>query len=749
MKKQIILFIWLVVQSVSAQTNLKYVDPMIGTDAHGHTFPGATTPFGMIQLSPSNGWKGWDWCAGYHYSDTVIKGFAHNHVSGAGLSGLGDILLMPTMGKLQVIAGTDKNPELGYCSRFSHLNEKASAGYYSVLLDDDNILVELTATTRVGFHRYTFQNEGEGHVIIDPSYGLDDVTNAELEIISENEIRGIKYSNGQGGVRKTYFYAHFSKPFNKSGFAINDTVVGHQSKINGKNIRAWVNYKAKKGDVIEVKVALSFVSYEGAVKNYKAEAQEIDFNVALSRAQKTWNEKLDKISISGTDTEKRIFYTSMYHSLISPNIISDVDGNYIVEGKKYHSDFDQYSTFSSWDTFRAFHPLMTILETKKTADWVNSLTSRYTISKVGLPVWEFVGHDNICMIGYSTTSLMSDAILKNIPGIDVENAYKAMHAASFSLEKNSPNYDANGMSDYVKLGYVTSSVGCSVSKTTEQNYYDWAIGKVAEKLGKTADATLYANRSKSFLNLYNPEKQYLWPKMPNGEWLEMNLSKWDDLIRNYVSGNIWAYSAFYPHSMGAMINKMEGRKNYEIWLDKIFSDTTQLTGGMHVDISGFIGKYGHGDEPGHQMSYLYNYVGAPYKTQRWVHKITKSMYSDKPDGVNNNDDLGQMSSWYIFSTLGFYPVCPGSLQYVIGSPHFTKVAVKTEAGKVFTILAKNASSVNIYIQSVRLNGKKYELPFITHNNIMSGGLLEFEMSDKPSNWGAGEKQISKLVGNQL
>ncbi len=728
---------------------LTYVDPMIGTDGHGHTFPGATIPFGMVQLSPSNGWKAWDWCSGYHYSDSIIKGFAHTHISGAGLSGLGDILVMPTLGKLNTNPGTEENPDEGYRSRFSHDREQASAGYYSVMLDDYEIHVELTTSKRVGFHKYTFNKEGDAHIIIDPTHRLmESLIGSEVEIVSGSEIRGYKHCDGEAGKRKVYFYANFSKPFVEAGLALNDSLV-EDKKLTDRDTRAWVKYNVGKGDQLEVKVALSFVSYEGALKNLKAEGETTNFTSALADAKNRWEEQISKIKIKGSSEQKRTFYTAMYHSFISPNLISDVDGNYIIEGEKYYSSHDHYSNFSTWDSYRSLHPLLTILEHEKTADFVNSLSSRYSVSKVGLPVWELLGHDNACMIGYSTTSPMADAILKNVPGIDVDAAYEAMRAAAHSLDKHSPNYDLNGMAYYVELGYIPGEVGCAVSKTTEQNYYDWAIGKVAEKIGRQEDAEMFDQRSKSFLHLYNPEKQYLWPKMLNGNWQEMSLDKWDELITNYVSGNIWAYSAYTPHYMAGIINKMGGRDKYEAWLDEIIADTTEVEGGMHVDISGFIGKYGHGDEPGHQIPYLYNYVGAPHKTQKLVRQVADLFYSDQPDGLVNNEDLGQMSSWYVFSTLGFYPVCPGNLQYAIGSPHYKEASIATETGNTFTIKAPKTSAKNIYVQSVKLNGEEYNLPFITHNDIMNGGLLEFEMGPEPSGWGSEEEYVRQLSGNDL
>ena len=728
---------------------IQYVDPMIGTAGHAHSFPGATTPFGMIQLSPNNGFKNWDWCGGYHYSDSTISGFAHNHISGSGTTGLGDILFMPITGKVTINSGKENDLISGYRSRFSHDNETASVGYYSVLLEDYNVEVELTATERVGIHRYTCIDENTLNVIIDPTHLMvGRIINSGVELISDTEIRGFKHSVAHtDGERKVYFYAKFSKPILENQLIINDSLVLKTNVVEGVNTKSILRFEMLKGESLEVKVALSFVNYEGAKKNYHEEADNLNFEDAFALAQKKWDEKLSKIVISGSEKDKRMFYTAMYHSFISPNLISDVDGKYVIGGKTYISDFDQYSNFSTWDTYRALHPLYTIIEHDKTRDFVNSLTSRYTVSQVGLPGWELGGFDNITMIGYNAAAPMAEAILKKIQGIDIEGAYEAMKAAAFSLEKHSHNYDVNGMEYYIKDGFIPGEIGASVSKVTEQNYYDWAISKVASKLGKKEDAKFFEKRSLGFLELYHEKEQFLWPKLMDGSWLDMDLTSWDDLIRNYVSGNIWAYSAYTPHAMGAMINRMGGDRKYEKWLDQIMSDTTKLSGGLHVDISGFIGKYAHGDEPGHQMPYLYNYVGVPHKTQELVRQVTKTMYFDSPVGFVNNEDMGQMSAWYIFSTLGFYPVNPASLQYVIGTPHYKNAIIKTESGGVFEIKADKVSPTNIHIQSARLNGDDYPYTFIRHEDIMKGGILEFEMGESPSNWGSGKKVTSELVGN--
>ena len=712
----------------------QYVDPMIGTDASGHTFPGATLPFGMVQLSPSNDYKAWDWSSGYHYSDTVLKGFAHTHISGPGLAALGDILLMPASTP-NTNPGTEENPESGYRSRFSHDRERAEAGYYSVHLDDEDIDVELTATSRVGFHRYTYNNSGASrYVIIDPGHNIaEPVYETSLEIVSDTIVRGYKKArSGTAGDRTMYFVAEFSAPFASLGLTDDDRPVAGR-RHTARTVRGYVSFAPESGPTITVKVALSGVGYDGAQMNFEKEARHVDFDTARASAKTEWQDVLEKIVIEdASESKKRTFYTGMYHAFIGPNLISDVDGQYYLEGKVRQSAIPQYSNFSTWDTYRALHPLLTIIEQEQTAELIASMVSRHADEGLGLPGWEAMGFDNVCMIGYNMTSPIADAILKDVPGIDADKAYRAIRAAAFDKTKHSPNYDVNGMEEYLTYGYVTGEVGSSVSKTTEQNYFDWAIARVAEKLGKTDDAALFDRRSTGYRNLFNPDKAYLWPRLSRGGWKDMDDGQWTDLRANYVSGNIWAYSAYTPHDMKGAIQLHGGRKAYARWLDSVFNDERPIEGHQHVDISGFIGRYGHGDEPGHHMPYLFNYVGEPWKTQKYVNTVLTTMYSDKPDGLINNEDLGQMSAWYIFSSIGFYPVAPGDLVYQLGAPLHDRATINLESGKTFEVVANNLSPENIYVQGVSLNGAPHEFSFIEHRTIMAGGVLTFEMGPEPN-----------------
>ena len=712
---------------------IDYVNPMIGTGGIGHTFPGATIPFGMIQLSPSNDFKDWNWCSGYHYSDSILKGFAHNHISGPGLAGLGDILFMPGSGKVLTEPGSEEDPDSGYRSRFSHDHETALPGYYAVHLDDYNIDVELTCTARVGFHRYTFLNKGPAYIIIDPTHRImESLYETEIEYVGDSEIRGYKYSDGEAGLRKVYFHAVFSEPFSSKGIIADGRAAGSE-KARSVETKAYVVYDCDSVLVVSVKVGLSFVSYQGAKLNLETEADGLEFYEAREKAYETWNNVLKRIEVkSDNEDYLKNFYTAVYHAFQSPNIISDTDGKYFVEGKIYNSDIPQYSRYSTWDTYRALHPLFTLIEHSRNAEFVNSLASRHSQAGVELPVWELCGHDNVCMLGYSPASVMAEAIVKDLPGIDIEKAYNAMRAAAFNADKVSPNSGVSGIDEYIQTGFVPAEIKQSVSKTTEYGYHDWAIAMVARKLGRTEDYKLFRNRSYGFKRLFNSEKSYIWPMSGTGEWEDIDMTVWDELITHYISGNIWGYSSYAPHAMPELIKLYGGHSSYAEWLDGVVSDSSEIGGSQHVDISGFIGKYGHGDEPSHQMAYLYNYAGQPWKTQELVSRVLETMYKPTVDGLVNNDDLGQMSAWYIFSSLGFYPVSPVDEEYIIGAPLFDKAQIRLSNGNSFVVLAANQSARNKYIKWVKLNGTKLKSSYITHDEIMKGGILEFRMSAKPN-----------------
>ncbi len=732
-----------------SNTYSKYVDPFIGTDGIVHTFPGATYPFGMVQLSPDGDTKGWNWCSGYHYSDDNIKGFSHSHLSGTGWSDLGDILVMPTVGNIKLNAGSKQNPDEGYRSRISHDDEEASPGYYRVKLQDYGVNAELTTTSRVGFHRYTFPATDQANVLIDPTNKIFGKTiKTHVSVKNNTTIEGYCNSTGWGGNRYVYFIASFSKPFKKAGVGLNDIILDGEKEAKGTDAKAFAVFSTKEGEEIEMKLSYSAVSLKGARKNMEAETKDKNFDQVKQEAHLAWEKELSKIEVEGgTEDQKKIFYTGLYHAMIDPNISMDVNGDYVAIGKELNAQgYVNYSTFSLWDTHRAVHPLLTIIDTKRTADFVNSLISRYD-NGGQLPMWELCGYDNTCMIGYPAVSVIADAILKDIPGIDVEKAYKAMRDIAF-FPKVSSSDGESGLDEYIELGYVPAEIKKSVAKTMEYSYYDWCIAKVAEKLGKSEDATLFNKRAMNFANHYHSEKQLFWPKDKKGNWIEdISLTSWDDLQNYYVSGNIWAYAYFYPHATNVVMELMGGKGAFASNLDHLFAEPLKMEGEQHVDISGFIGHYSHGDEPGHQIAYLYNYAGQPWKTQEKVQEISNTLYFAKRDGMPNNDDCGQMSAWYIFSSVGFYPVCPGDMNYIIGAPSFERAKINLENGKSFETEAIGLSPQNKYIQSVELNGKAYSKSFITHQDIMNGGKLTFTMGEQANKqWGsaANESPVSDI-----
>ncbi|MEG1954657.1 MAG: GH92 family glycosyl hydrolase [Mucinivorans sp.] len=693
----------------------QYVDPFIGTDGIVHTFPGAAAPFGMIQLSPDGDTKGWNWCSGYHSSDDNIMGFSHNHLSGTGWSDLGDILLTATVGQLQLTPGEKSNPDGGYRSRIKHdsLNERASVGYYMVNLLDYGVRAELTAGQRVGVHRYTFPQSDSSYVIIDPTNKIfGQVFETSTQVVNDSTIIGMCHSTGWGGDRKVYFVTQFSRPFDAS--AATD--------------KAWARFKTTQDEVVEVRVALSHVGQQGAWDNLNSEKG--NFENVLARTQKSWETELGKFQFEGVDEQQmRILYTGLYHVMLQPNLNQDVGGQYVANGKVEYSDgFVNYSTFSFWDTFRAAQPLLTIVNEQITRDVVNTLSARYATGG-HLPLWELLGYDNTCMIGYPAVAVMGDAIMKDVAGIDTQKAYTAMRDAAFRPYTSSSDGES-GLREYIQFGYVPAGIPASVSKTLEYSYYDWVVARVAEKLGKTEDAALFDKRSMNFLNHWNPKQKLMWPKDSLGNWVAQNLRDWSSLQQNYVSGNVWAYSYFYPHAVDTMITVMGGADAFEKSMDDVLNTPLDMEGAQHLDLTGFIGHYGHGDEPGHQFLYLYNKVGAMDKIAERVREVCSEYYSDKRDGMPNNDDCGQMSAWYIMSAMGFYPLSPGDNRYYLGSPMMRSAKILTTSGKEFSMVAHDLSPKNIYIDKVVLNGKPLTRGYITHQEIVGGARLEFYMTDK-------------------
>lgn len=734
MNKAKLIFLFISFFSINLYCQKKltdYVNPFVGTDAHGHTFPGASLPFGMVQLSPDTDTEGWDWCSGYHYSDNSIIGFSHTHLSGTGCGDYGDILFMPITGKLKTSPGTKDNPDSGYRSRFSHTKETAKPGFYSVYLDDYKINVELTVTKRAGFHKYIFPQSNESYVIIDLLHGIQDkVIDSYIEIVNENTVYGYRKSTGWAKEHTVYFYAVFSKPFSSFGFADENIIKTKLKRINSKNLKAFFQYKTKKNDKILVKVGISHTSLEGAKNNLLNEIPHWDFEKIKLQAEKEWNKQLSLIQVEDNNVKKKtIFYTALYHAFLSPNIFSDADSSYIGMDKKIHKakDFEMYTVFSLWDTFRALHPLLTIVDRKKALDMIKSLIAKYDESGL-LPVWELASNETGTMIGYHSIPVIADAIMKDIIDFNVEKAYEAMKTSS--LQNN------HGLEYYKKMGYIPSDLEHeSVSKTLEYAYDDWCIAQVAKKLNKQQDYNYYIERAKYYMNLFDPKTKFFRPKK-NGKWVE----PFDPYFvsRDFTEANAWQYCFFVPHDIEGFARLLGGDEKLEEKLDDLFNAENKLYGKYQPDISGLIGQYAHGNEPSHHIAYLYNYVGKPWKTQKIVNEIVNRFYTDKPDGLIGNEDCGQMSAWYIFSSLGFYPVCPGDNNYIIGTPNFSKVKIKISDNKYFTIKAENLSDKNYYIKKVKLNDNEYFHSYITHTKIIEGGELIFYMDSKPSEWATGK-----------
>ncbi len=706
-----------------------YVNLFIGTGGHGHTFPGVSLPHGLVQLSPDTDIEGWDWCSGYYYSDSTMMGFSHTHLNGTGIGDYGDILFMPTTGTLKINPGPKDDPDAGYRSRFSHKNEIARPGYYSVYLKDYNIKAELTATVRAGFHKYTFPQTKEANVIIDLIHGIQDkATESEIKIFNNKTVEGYRRSTGWAKDECVYFYAEVSKPFKEYGIIENGKIYKDKSYAKGEYLQAYIRFNTSRDESVLIKVGISFVDIDGARKNVQKEIPGWDFDKIENASNEDWNKALSSVSIeSKNNDEKTTFYTALYHSLLTPNIFSDVDGNFTGMDRKIHtvkSNHEMYTVFSLWDTFRAEHPLFTLIEPECDLDMVRTLITKYENGGL-LPVWELASNETNTMIGYHSIPVITDAYFKGIRDFDVEEAYEAMRKSAIQ--------NSYGLKYYMEMGYIPSDLESeSVSKTLEYAYDDWCIAQMAKALKKEKDYEYFINRSKFFTNVFDPSSSLMRAKK-NGKWF----TPFDpySVSGNYTEANAWQYSFFVPQDINGLIKLVGGNEKFISKLDELFNTSPKLTGRSQSDITGMIGQYAQGNEPSHHMAYLYNYVGEPRKTQDIVHRIVTNLYTNKPEGLCGNDDCGQMSAWYIFSTLGFYPVCPGDNQYIIGTPLFDKTVISARDGKSFTIIANNLSDKNYYIQSVTLNGKDYPYSYITNSDVIRGGILVFEMGREPGNWG--------------
>ncbi len=736
---------------------IKYVKPIIGTDRMGHTYPGATVPFGAVQLSPEtdtipyevNGKYNkevYKYCAGYQYQDKTIVGFSHTHFSGTGHSDLGDFLIMPTTGTLQTNPGTAANPESGFRSGFSHANEVAEPDYYKVKLDKYNILAELTATTRVGFHQYTFPASDHAHIILDAVYGIYNYPDKNvwtfIRVENDTLVTGYRQTTGWARTRTVYFAMAFSRRIEDYGFQNNskkEVYKGFWGKfdqnrnfpeIAGTQIKAWFDFSTAEGDKIKIKFALSPVSTANAIENLLAETPGWDFNEVKKNGQALWEKELQKIVVSADTATKENFYTSMYHAFINPTVYMDVNGEYrgLDQNTHHAAGFTNYTTFSLWDTHRALHPLFNIIQPKRNSDMINSMLAHYDQSaQKMLPVWSNSANENWCMIGYHSVSVIADAVVKGITGFDAE---RALMASTLTAEHS--NY--GGLEYYIRLGYVPEDKSSSsVSKTLEYAYDDWCILQMADKLHREGIAHHFTQRSENFWSVHDASSGFMRPRMSDGTFKkDFDVLNTDE--PGFIEGNAWNYSFYIPHRPTELIQMMGGQKRFVAHLDSLF--TMQLPDSFFAqteDITrdGIIGNYVHGNEPSHHIPYLYNWADAAWKTQEHVRMILKKMYRPTPDGLSGNDDCGQMSAWYIFSAMGFYPVCPGSDQYALGSPAINGAVLHLENGNNFTIKVQNQGDKNVYVQKVTLNGQTLDRNYITHTEITNSGELVFYMSNKP------------------
>lgn len=702
----------------------KYVNPFIGTGAidgglSGNNYPGATSPFGMIQLSPDTSEApNWGDASGYDYNRNTIFGFSHTRLSGTGASDLIDITLMPTS------SGRTS-------SAFTHDEEKARPGYYQVMLKDEGINAELTTTQRNGIHRYQYPAGKDAEIILDMDHSADKgswgrrIINSQIRILNDHAVEGYRIITGWAKLRKIYFYMEFSSPILTSTLRDGGRVHENTAVINGTNLHGCFRFGQLNGKPLTCKVALSSVSMENARQNMEQEAPHWDFDRYVAAADADWEKQLGKIEVKGTEVQKEIFYTALYHTMIQPNTMSDVNGEYMAADyttRKVANNETHYTTFSLWDTFRASHPLYTLLEPERVTDFVKSMIRQYEYYGY-LPIWQLWGQDNYCMIGNHSIPVITDAILKGIPGIDVEKAYEAVYNSSVTSHPNSP------FEVWEKYGFMPENIQTqSVSITLEQAFDDWCVAQLAAKLNKDADYQRFHKRSEYYRNLFHPKTKFFQSKNDKGEWIEPfdPYQYGGNGGHPFTEGNAWQYFWYVPHNIQALMELTGGTKAFEQKLDTFFTSTYKSEQ-MNHNASGFVGQYAHGNEPSHHVTYLYALAGRPERTQELIREIFDTQYKNKPDGLCGNDDCGQMSAWYMFSAMGFYPVDPVSGDYVFGAPQLPKIVLHLADGKTFTVIAENLSKEHKYVDSITLNGEPYTKNTISHEDILKGGTLVYKM----------------------
>ncbi len=720
------------------ETNLTgFVDPFIGTGGHGHTYPGATVPFGMVQVSPDNGISGWDWCSGYHYSDSKTIGFSHLHLSGTGIGDLTDIRVMPINKKVDLSLPVKSRDDIPYISKYSHANEKANPGYYSVFLEDFGIKAELTADLRTAFHRYTFNDGDDQSLILDLGYTVnwDKTVDSKITIEDKYTVSGFRHSTGWAKNQKVYYVLQFSKSINGYDLYKGNTKVEKSNTVRDTATSVQLFFNEVIKNQLEVKVGISSVSVENAKKNISEHKNNFEFDSVKKRSETSWENVLSRITVdTEVDSLKTIFYTALYHSQIAPVTYSDNNGAFRKENDSilYANDYTAYSTLSLWDTFRAEHPLLILTAPDKVSDIIKSMLAYYEDKKI-LPVWTLYANETNTMTGYHSVSVIAEAYLKGIRDFDIEKAYVAM--------KETMMQDERGLDFYKKYGYIPYELlDESVTITLEYAYNDWCVAQIAKALNKTEDYQYFIKRSQAYTHLFDKETGFMRGKNKEGTaWHEPFDPKFSAhrIHADYTEGNAWQHSWFVPHNVKGLIQLFGDKSSFVTKLEQLFTEDSKITGdNVSADISGLIGQYAHGNEPSHHIAYMFNKANMPWKTQYWVNQILKTQYNTTPNGLSGNEDCGQMSAWYVFSGLGIYPMNPASGEYEIGSPLFEKSTIKIKDGVDFIIEAEHVSDNNIYIQSAILNGKQINRSYITHQEIIEGGTLHFVMGSSPNkNWG--------------
>ncbi|RSK31664.1 GH92 family glycosyl hydrolase [Hymenobacter metallilatus] len=712
----------------------RHVDPYIGTGGHGHVFLGANVPFGAVQLGPVNITEGWDWCSGYHYSDSTIVGFAHTHLSGTGIGDLGDVTVMPTTGPVRVMEGRLQNPERGLVSLFSHEQEQARPGYYAVHLKRYGIRAELTASERVGFHQYTYPQSEAAHLVFDLQQGIgwDLATDTHIEQLNDSTLIGYRNSKGWAEDQRLYFAAVVSKPIRQfSSVQVLDTLGNTRPAATGTRIKGIVTFATQAGEKVKLKVGISPVSSAGALANIRAEIPHWNFGKVVAQADAAWNQELGKVQVQADENRLKTFYTALYHTMVAPSVFNDHNGDYRGTDKQVHRNpgFTNLTTFSLWDTYRAAHPLFTILQPERVNDMVSSMLAIYQ-QQGKLPVWHLMGNETNCMVGYSAVPVVVDAYLKGFTGFDANLAYEAVKATAMRNEL--------GLQALKTQGFIPADGEVeSVSKGLEYAIDDWCIAQMARKMGKAADYAYFRQRASNYRNYFDATTGFMRGRLSQHEWrTPFDPFKSVHMKSDFTEGNAWQYTWLVPQDVEGLIDLLGGEQRFSQKLDSLFLVQGSMGAEASPDISGLIGMYAHGNEPGHHIPYLYSYVGQPWKTADKVRFITDRFYTATPDGIIGNEDVGQMSAWHVFSSLGFYPLNPANGAYVFGSPAVKRATIRLAAGNTLTIEARNYSAANPYIQAVTLNGQPYSRSYITHRQLLQGGKLTFEMGASPSaTWG--------------